>query len=133
MVGKVILLIILLAITLVMILIFDLWGQRQFNEITMRFFQPTASHVLRDSSSSSNNNNSDFPADFLIGTSSSAYQVEGGWRDDGKSASIWDRFIHENPDSIIDRTNADIGPDSYHHMHEDVEALKLAGVCIQSF
>jgi beta-glucosidase/6-phospho-beta-glucosidase/beta-galactosidase len=58
----------------------------------------------------------------------SAFQIEGGWNADGKGPSIWDNFVHNHPDFIVDHSNADVGPDSYHFYKKDVEALKRVGV-----
>ncbi|CDP22049.1 unnamed protein product [Coffea canephora] len=40
---------------------------------------------------------SEFPADFVFGSGSSAYQVvEGAAREDGRTPSIWDIFVRAN-------------------------------------
>lgn len=69
-----------------------------------------------------------FPEDFLFGVSTAAYQIEGGWNADGKGPSIWDKFTHDYPERIVDRQNADVGPDSYHFYEDDIKAVKSIGV-----
>ncbi|KAL7296173.1 hypothetical protein TKK_0010713 [Trichogramma kaykai] len=63
------------------------------------------------------------PADFSIGTSTSAHQVEGAWTADGKGQSIWDNFTHTRADRIRDGSNVDKGCDHYHKYKEDIELL----------
>ena len=41
-----------------------------------------------------------FDSDFLWGASSSAFQIEGGWNEDGKGESVADynSFVHAGPE-----------------------------------
>jgi beta-glucosidase len=64
-----------------------------------------------------------FPKDFLWGTATSSYQVEGAWNVDGKGESIWDRAAH-TPGKIRDGSNADVSCDQYHRYREDVAIMK---------
>lgn len=64
-----------------------------------------------------------FPKDFIWGTATSAYQIEGAWNEDGKGPSIWDTFCHA-PGNIRNGDTGDIACDHYHRWEEDLDLLK---------
>jgi beta-glucosidase len=68
-----------------------------------------------------------FPDGFLWGASTSAYQIEGAVRDDGRGPSIWDTFSHQ-PGNILGEGTGDIACDHYHHWPEDVVLMRELGV-----
>jgi len=68
-----------------------------------------------------------FPPNFIWGTATSSYQIEGAWNEDGKSESIWDRFTH-TPGKISDSTNGDVACDHYHRYPDDVALMADMGL-----
>jgi beta-glucosidase len=71
--------------------------------------------------------NKQFPANFLWGTATSSYQIEGAWQEDGKGESIWDRFSH-TPGKIVDGTTGDTACDHYHRYRDDVALMTSLGL-----
>ena len=68
-----------------------------------------------------------FPKDFLWGTASASYQIEGGWNVDGKSESIWDRFSH-TPGKIKTGETGDVACDFYHRYADDIALMQDLGL-----
>lgn len=71
-----------------------------------------------------------FPDSFLFGASTAAYQVEGAWNADGKSASIWDDLMHQRPELFAGNETSDVAADSYHQFEQDIAALRETGVSV---
>jgi len=69
----------------------------------------------------------DFPKDFVWGTATASYQIEGAYQEDGRGLSIWDTFSH-TPGKVFNNDNGDVACDSYHRYEEDVALLKKLGV-----
>ena len=63
----------------------------------------------------------------LWGAATAAYQIEGGWNEDGKGLSIWDVFTRING-TIKDGSSGDVACDSYHKYREDVQLLADMGL-----
>lgn len=65
-----------------------------------------------------------FPADFLWGASTSAYQVEGAWNEDGKGPSVIDAR-REYPEGT---TDFKVASDHYHRYKEDIAMFAEIGL-----
>ena len=67
-----------------------------------------------------------FPPNFLFGTATAAFQIEGSPTADGKGKSIWDVFTH-TPKKIRNGENADTACDSYHNPERDLSLMTELG------
>ncbi|KAM5552531.1 hypothetical protein ABKV19_027070 [Rosa sericea] len=73
-------------------------------------------------------NRSSFPAGFLFGAGSAAYQSEGAAFLDGRGPSIWDTFVRKHPEKIWDHSTGDVANDFYHRYKEDIKLMKKIGL-----
>ncbi|XP_052191896.1 beta-glucosidase 11-like isoform X3 [Diospyros lotus] len=68
---------------------------------------------------------SDFPADFVFGSGTSAYQYEGAAFEDGRTPSIWDTSAHAGN---MGGATGDVTCDGYHKYKEDVKLMVEIGL-----
>jgi len=68
-----------------------------------------------------------FPADFVFGVATSAYQIEGATQADGRGPSIWDAFSNM-PGRVYQRHNGDIACEHYTRWPEDLDLIQSLGV-----
>ncbi|RME14339.1 MAG: beta-glucosidase [Alphaproteobacteria bacterium] len=73
----------------------------------------------------------DFPADFLFGTATSAYQIEGH-AFGGAGPTHWDSFA-ATPGNVARAENGAVGCDSYHRWPEDLDLIEAAGFDVYRF
>ncbi len=68
-----------------------------------------------------------FPQDFIWGTATASYQVEGAVHEDGRGPSIWDTFSH-TPGKTFQGQTANVADDFYHRYKEDIALMQRLGV-----
>jgi beta-glucosidase len=78
------------------------------------------------------NPNPEFPADFLWGAATAAYQVEGSPLADGAGASIWHRFSH-TPGRVSNGDTGDVACDHYNRYQADVKLMRQLGLTAYRF
>lgn len=68
-----------------------------------------------------------FPSDFIWGTATSAYQIEGASNEDGRGPCIWDTFCQQ-PGRVYTGESGETAADHYHRWREDVELMSQIGL-----
>jgi len=68
-----------------------------------------------------------FPDGFRWGAATSAYQIEGGVKEDGRGESIWDTFSRL-PGRIRDGGTGEVAADHYHRYAADLDLMRDLGL-----
>lgn len=71
-----------------------------------------------------------FPADFLWGVATSAYQIEGATQEDGRGTSIWDTYSRI-PGKVLGGESGDVACDHYHRWASDLDLV--AGLNLNAY
>lgn len=70
---------------------------------------------------------SQFGPDFVWGTATASYQIEGAWNADGKGESIWDHFTHHTR-RVKNRDTGDVACDFYHRYESDIDLMRSMNI-----
>ena len=68
-----------------------------------------------------------FPSDFLWGSATAAYQIEGAAAEGGRTPSIWDTYSH-TPGRTLNGDTGDVAADHYHRWRTDLEIMSELGL-----
>ncbi|MFG1660777.1 GH1 family beta-glucosidase [Micromonospora chersina] len=68
-----------------------------------------------------------FPPDFGWGAATSAYQIEGAAKEDGRGESVWDTFSH-TPGRTRNGDTGDVAADHYHRYAQDLDLMRDLGL-----
>ena len=69
---------------------------------------------------------SSLPADFVFGTATAAYQIEGAYNEGGKGPSIWDYFASING-TVHNNDNGNVADDFYYRYLDDIQLMRKMG------
>ena len=68
-----------------------------------------------------------FPAEFVWGSATAAYQIEGAAREDGRGPSTWDVFCRR-PGAVFEGHSGDVACDHYHRYRDDIALMRELGL-----
>jgi beta-glucosidase len=68
-----------------------------------------------------------FPADFVWGSATASYQIEGAAHEDGRGPSTWDVFC-QRPGAVFEGHSGAVACDHYHRYRDDVALMRVLGL-----
>ncbi len=88
---------------------------------------PAASTLAAAAQTSGPASSRAFPTNFLWGSATASYQVEGAVHEGGRGPTIWDTFSH-TPGKTHNGDTGDVADDYYHRYSEDIALMKDLGL-----
>ena len=73
-----------------------------------------------------------FPPDFVWGSATAAYQIEGAAHEDGRGPSTWDVFC-KRPGAVFEGHSGDVACDHYRRYPEDIALMRDLGIAAYRF
>src|SRR5262245_5203289 len=73
-----------------------------------------------------------FPKDFVWGTATASYQIEGAAGEDGRGPSVWDVFCKKKG-AVWEGHSGDVACDHYYRYKEDIALMKTLGISFYRF
>jgi beta-galactosidase len=64
-----------------------------------------------------------FPENFVFGSATSSYQVEGAVHEGGRGLTVWDTFCYEGG-HVLNNNTGDVACDHYHLYESDIKMMK---------
>jgi beta-glucosidase len=104
-----------------------LWTRRELGPLLGVAAMPALFSATARAVDTDTRNNEAFPKQFLWGTATASYQVEGAVKEGGRGPSIWDTFSH-TPGKVANGDTGDVADDFYHRYRDDVQLMKRLGV-----
>ncbi|KAF2293638.1 hypothetical protein GH714_003596 [Hevea brasiliensis] len=96
--------------------------------LLLGLFTPTTKPALADDDIPDDDfNRLYFPDDFIFGTATSAYQIEGEANKKCRGPSIWDTFTHDFSERIVNGSNGNEAVNFYNVYKEDIKRMKEMG------
>ncbi len=105
----------------------NLWTRRDVARMLGIAAVPTLLPAVSFAAQADSRGEDGFPANFLWGSATASYQVEGAVHEGGRGPSIWDTFSH-TPGKTANGDTGDVADDFFHHYRDDVQLMKTLGL-----
>jgi beta-glucosidase len=105
----------------------NLWTRREVARLLGIAAVPSLLPTIAHAAGTDSHGDVGFSPDFLWGSATASYQVEGAVHEGGRGPSIWDTFSH-TPRKIANGDTGDVADDFYHRYRDDVQLMKRLGL-----
>jgi beta-glucosidase len=100
----------------------NLWTRREIARLLGVAAVPALLPAVGNAARANSFGDDSFPTNFLWGSATASYQVEGAVHEGGRGPSIWDTFSH-TPGKIANGDTGDVADDFFHRYRDDVQLM----------